>query len=157
MDKCTYCAGGGGSEAPGSAEEFAKYGSDRFGEAKLPLCAEMCSTRSLLAGGEADRRDVSCANSPSRRRRAPFDCRSGSHSSQKLGPDGAPNPTASVVDEQTLLKQAPSVEGRTDIPDPKASVLIEPARRTWEYFHEVLLHRVSAIAILGTIAILGLA
>jgi formate dehydrogenase subunit gamma len=76
---------------------------------------------------------------------------------QRLGPDGAPNPTASVVDEQTLLKQAPRVEGRTDIPDPKASVLIEPAGRTWEYFHEMLLHRVSAVAILGTIAILGLA
>ena len=76
---------------------------------------------------------------------------------QKLGPDGAPNPTASVVDEQTLLKQAPRIEGRIDLPDPKASVLIEPAGRTWEYFHEVLLHRVSAIVILGTIAILGLA
>jgi formate dehydrogenase iron-sulfur subunit len=50
MDKCTYCAGGGGSEAPGSAEEFAKYGSNRFGEGKLPMCAEMCSTKSLLAG-----------------------------------------------------------------------------------------------------------
>ena len=24
MDKCTYCAGGGGSEAPGSAAEYAK-------------------------------------------------------------------------------------------------------------------------------------
>jgi len=50
MDKCTYCAGGGGAEAPGSAEEFEKYGSNRFGEGKLPLCAEMCSTKSLLAG-----------------------------------------------------------------------------------------------------------
>jgi formate dehydrogenase iron-sulfur subunit len=50
MDKCTYCAGGGGPEAPGSAEEYAKYGSNRFGEGKLPLCAEMCSTKSLLAG-----------------------------------------------------------------------------------------------------------
>ena len=40
---------------------------------------------------------------------------------QKLSPDGAPNPTASVVDEQTLLKQAPRVEGRIDIPDAKAS------------------------------------
>jgi formate dehydrogenase subunit gamma len=76
---------------------------------------------------------------------------------QKLSPDGAPNPTASVVDEQTLLKQAPRVEGRIDIPDAKASVLIEPAGRTWEYFHEVLLHRVGAIVILGTVAILGLA
>ena len=26
MDKCTYCAGGGGAEAPGSAEEYEKYG-----------------------------------------------------------------------------------------------------------------------------------
>jgi formate dehydrogenase subunit gamma len=76
---------------------------------------------------------------------------------QKLGPDGAPNPTASVVDEQTLLKQAPRVEGRIDIPDKKAAVLIQPAGRTWEYFHEVLLHRGGAIVILGTIAILGLA
>jgi formate dehydrogenase iron-sulfur subunit len=33
-----------------SAAEFEKYGSDRFGAGKLPLCAEMCSTKSLLAG-----------------------------------------------------------------------------------------------------------
>src|SRR6202043_1519016 len=76
---------------------------------------------------------------------------------QKLGPDGAPNPTASVVDEQTLLKQAPRVEGRIDIPDTKAAVLIQPVGRTWAYFHEVLLHRGGAIVILGTIAMLGLA
>lgn len=76
---------------------------------------------------------------------------------QKLGPDGAPNPTASAVDEQSLLKQAPRVEGRVDIPDPKAGVLIQPVGRTWQYFHEVLLHRAGAVVILGTIAILGLA
>jgi formate dehydrogenase subunit gamma len=76
---------------------------------------------------------------------------------QKRGPDGAPNPTASVIDEQTLLKQAPRVEGRVDIPDPRAGVLIEPAGRTWQYVHEVLLHPASAVIILGTIAILGLA
>src|SRR6202158_5246372 len=76
---------------------------------------------------------------------------------QKLGPDGAPNPTASVVDEQTLLKQAPRVEGRIDIPDNKATVLIQPAGRTWEYFHEVLLRWGGAIVIVGTILFLGLA
>jgi formate dehydrogenase subunit gamma len=76
---------------------------------------------------------------------------------QKLGPDGAPNPTASVVDERTLLKQFPRVEGRIDIPDTKAAVLIQPAGRTWDYFHEVLLHWGGAIVILGTIALLGLA
>src|ERR1700694_5377589 len=76
---------------------------------------------------------------------------------QKLGPDGAPNPTASVVDQSTLLKQAPRVEGRIDIPDTKASVLIQPAGRTWDYFHEVLLHWGGAIVILGTILLLALA
>jgi formate dehydrogenase subunit gamma len=76
---------------------------------------------------------------------------------QKLNPDGAPNPTASVVDEQTLLKQAPRVEGRIDIPDSRAAVLIQPMGRSWDYFHEVLLHRGGAIVILGTLALLGLA
>ena len=50
MDGVASRAGGGGPEAPGSAAEFEKYGSDRFGQGKLPLCAEMCSTKSLLAG-----------------------------------------------------------------------------------------------------------
>jgi formate dehydrogenase subunit gamma len=73
---------------------------------------------------------------------------------QKLGPDGAPNPTASVIDQQTLLKQVPRVEGRIDIPDTKAAVLIQPAGRTWDYFHEVLLHWGGAIVILGMIVVL---
>ena len=76
---------------------------------------------------------------------------------QKLGPDGAPNPTASVVDQATLLKQAPRIEGRIVIPDQKAAVLIQPAGRTWDYFHEVLLHWGGAVVILGTIALLALA
>jgi formate dehydrogenase subunit gamma len=74
---------------------------------------------------------------------------------QKLGPDGAPNPTASVVDQQTLLKQAPRIEGRIDILDVKAAVLEQPAGRTWDYLHEVLLHWGGAIVILGTIVLLG--
>jgi formate dehydrogenase subunit gamma len=76
---------------------------------------------------------------------------------QKLGPDGAPDPTASVTSERTLLKQTPRVEGRIDIPDTKAGVLIQPEGRTWDYFHEVLLHWSGAIVILGTIVVLGAA
>src|SRR6202790_3506108 len=76
---------------------------------------------------------------------------------QKLGPDGAPNPPASVTSERDLFKQEPRVEGRIDIPDTKASVLIQPAGRTWDYFHEVLLHWGGAIVLVGTIALLGLA
>jgi formate dehydrogenase subunit gamma len=76
---------------------------------------------------------------------------------QKLGPDGAPNPTASVTSERDLFKQVPRAEGRIDIPDTKASVLIQPAGRTWDYFHEVLLHWGGAIVIIGMIVVLGAA
>ena len=76
---------------------------------------------------------------------------------QKLGPDGAPNPTASATNERDLLAQFPRAEGRIDIPDTKAAVLIQPAGRTWDYFHEVLLHWGGAVVILGTIGVLGLA
>ena len=48
MDKCTYCAGG--PEPDGTMIQYEKYGNDRLVEGKLPLCAEMCSTKSLLAG-----------------------------------------------------------------------------------------------------------
>src|ERR1700676_1802676 len=76
---------------------------------------------------------------------------SGPALAQKLGPDGAPNPTASVTSERDLLKQVPRVEGRIDIPDTKAAVLIQPAGRTWDYFHEVLLHWGGAVVIVGTV------
>jgi len=82
---------------------------------------------------------------------------SGPAIAQKLGPDGAPNPTASVTSERDLFKQVPRAEGRIDIPDTKAAVLIQPAGRTWDYFHEVLLHWGGAIVILGMIAVLGAA
>ena len=33
--------------------EYIKYGANRLAEGKLPLCAEMCSTKALLAGDGA--------------------------------------------------------------------------------------------------------
>jgi formate dehydrogenase subunit gamma len=76
---------------------------------------------------------------------------------QQAAPDGAPDPDASVVDQKTLLQQAPRIEGRIDIPDTKASVLEQPAGRKWVYFHEILLHWLGAIVILGMIAALTIA
>jgi formate dehydrogenase subunit gamma len=76
---------------------------------------------------------------------------------QQRNPDGSPNPTASVADEQTLLRQSPRIEGRIDIPDQRESVLIQPAGRIWDYFHEVILHWFGAIAIIGMIAVLAIA
>ena len=52
MDKCTFCAGGPETVA-NTPEQVEKYGRNRLAEGKLPLCAEMCSTRSLLAGDGA--------------------------------------------------------------------------------------------------------
>jgi formate dehydrogenase iron-sulfur subunit len=48
MDKCTFCAGG--PEENFSEAERQKYGSNRIAEGKLPMCAELCATKSLLAG-----------------------------------------------------------------------------------------------------------
>jgi formate dehydrogenase subunit gamma len=76
---------------------------------------------------------------------------------EKFAPDGAPNPTASVTNQATLLKQAPRIQGLVDIPDVKASVLEQPAGRTWDYFHEILLRWGATIVIAGTVLLLGLA
>jgi formate dehydrogenase subunit gamma len=76
---------------------------------------------------------------------------------EQRGPDGAPDPDASVVKEQMLLQEAPRIEGRIDIPDTRASVLMQPAGRRWDKFHEVTLHRFGAVAILGTLVVLALA
>jgi formate dehydrogenase subunit gamma len=76
---------------------------------------------------------------------------------QQRNPDGSPNPTASVVDEQALLQQSPRIEGRIDIPDPRERVLIQPAGRIWDYFHEVILHWFGAIVIIGMLAALAIA
>src|SRR6202789_3179025 len=76
---------------------------------------------------------------------------------QQRAPDGAPLPDESAVHEQQLLQQAPRIEGRIDIPDTRASVLMQPAGRRWDHFHEFTLHRMGAIIILGMIALLAAA
>ena len=38
------------SQRDDSDVEYMQYGSNRIAEGKLPLCAEMCSTKALLAG-----------------------------------------------------------------------------------------------------------
>src|SRR5258708_1562408 len=76
---------------------------------------------------------------------------------QKLGPDGAPNPTASAMTEQQLLQQSPRIEGNIDQPIERARVLIQPAGRAWDFFHQVTLRWIGAIAILGMIAALAAA
>jgi formate dehydrogenase subunit gamma len=64
------------------------------------------------------------------------------------------NPTASSVKEQDLLRELQRIQGRGSIPDTKSYVIEQPAGREWRVFHEVTLHWIGAIAILGTLALL---
>src|ERR1700720_3469923 len=113
MDKCTYCAGG--PEPDGSKAQYEKYGADRLAEGKLPLCAEMCSTKSLLAGdGEV---------------------------------------IAQIYKERVSRRGYGSGawgwQTASRATNTKSYVLEHPAGRDWQYFHNVTLRWIAAIAILG--------
>src|SRR5712672_1877681 len=60
------------------------------------------------------------------------------------------DPQADAVNQQMLLKQFPRIQGDINQPDPRARVLIQPAGRSWDYFHQVILRWIGAIAIIGT-------
>jgi formate dehydrogenase subunit gamma len=62
------------------------------------------------------------------------------------------DPDASVVNERTLLQMYPRIEGLIDQPNTREQVLIQPAGRVWDHFHEVTLRWIGAIVILGTLA-----
>src|ERR1700732_3801832 len=65
------------------------------------------------------------------------------------------DPGASVVNEQTLLREFPRIQGDIDQPDERARVLIQPTGRVWDHFHEVTLYWLRAVVILGTPAALA--
>jgi formate dehydrogenase subunit gamma len=67
------------------------------------------------------------------------------------------DPDASVVNEETLLREFPRIQGDIDQLDPRARVLIQPAGRVWDHFHQVTLYWLGAIVILGTLAALAAA
>jgi formate dehydrogenase subunit gamma len=67
------------------------------------------------------------------------------------------NPQADVVDQRTLLQESPRIQGEINQLDPRERVLMQPAGRTWDYFHQVVLRWVGAIAIIGTLAALAAA
>src|SRR6266852_664273 len=67
------------------------------------------------------------------------------------------DPEARVMNEQMLLQQGPRIEGQINQLAQRERVLIQPAGRTWDYFHQVLLRWIGAIAIIGTLAALAAA
>jgi formate dehydrogenase subunit gamma len=76
---------------------------------------------------------------------------------QQRNSDGSPDPTASVVNEKTLLQEFPRITGRIDIPDQRAAVLIQPAGRMFQRFHQVILHWFGVIVLVGMLALLVIA
>ena len=64
------------------------------------------------------------------------------------------NPTAESVKEQQLLQELKRIQGRGSIPDTKSYVIEQPAGRDWRHFHEVTIHWIGGIAILGMVAVL---
>jgi formate dehydrogenase subunit gamma len=64
------------------------------------------------------------------------------------------NPTQSAVNEEQLLQQLKTIQGRSSIPDTKAYTLEQPAGRDWRHFHEVTLRWIGALAILGVLVLL---
>jgi formate dehydrogenase subunit gamma len=77
--------------------------------------------------------------------------------SQPAPSTGIIDPDAAAVNEQRLLQEFSRVQGSILIPDQKASILIQPAGRLWDYFHEVLLHWTAIIVILGMVVLLAAA
>jgi formate dehydrogenase subunit gamma len=75
---------------------------------------------------------------------------------QQRNSDTSVNPTASSVKEQQLLQQMRIISGRGSIPDVKSYNIEQPAGRDWRLFHEVTLHWLGGIAILGVLGLLGL-
>jgi formate dehydrogenase subunit gamma len=76
---------------------------------------------------------------------------------QQSNPNVPVDPDASAVKEEALLHEGARIDGRIDQPDEKARVLIQPAGRQWDHFHEVILRWLGAIVILGMIALLAIA
>lgn len=68
----------------------------------------------------------------------------------------ATNPTAAAVSEEQLLQALQpggEIAGRVSIPDQKATGLIKPGGQDWRAFHQGTMLWVTAIALLGMLAI----
>jgi formate dehydrogenase subunit gamma len=66
------------------------------------------------------------------------------------------NPDALAVNQDTLLREAPRIEGSILIPNPREAVLVQPAGRVWDYFHEILLRPIALVVIFGMVALLAI-
>jgi formate dehydrogenase subunit gamma len=61
------------------------------------------------------------------------------------------DPDSRAVSEGTLLRESLRIEGSILIPDERGRVLIQPAGRVWDYYHEVLLRPIGVVVIFGMV------
>ena len=73
---------------------------------------------------------------------------------QPASPSGS-NPTAQAVNEERLLQQLNTLQGRVSIPDGKAAILQQPQGRDYRQFREGWLPWIGGIAILGMLLALA--
>jgi formate dehydrogenase subunit gamma len=66
------------------------------------------------------------------------------------------DPNANAVSEQQLFRQLNRIRGLGTIPDTKSYTIEQPMGRVWRSFHEVWLHWIGAVFILGMVAILAI-
>jgi formate dehydrogenase subunit gamma len=66
------------------------------------------------------------------------------------------DPDARAVNEEILLREMPRIQGSILIPDQRESVLIQPAGRVWDHFHEVLLRPIGMAVIFGMMLLLAI-
>ena len=64
------------------------------------------------------------------------------------------DPSANAVQEQQLLQQLKSIQGRGTIPDTKSYVIEHPAGRGWQEFRMGTFQWIGGVAIIGTIVLL---
>jgi formate dehydrogenase subunit gamma len=64
------------------------------------------------------------------------------------------NPTASSVQEDQLLREFKRIQGRGTLPDVKSQTIEQPEGRDWRHFHEVTLHWLGGISILGMLGLI---
>ncbi len=69
---------------------------------------------------------------------------------------GSVDPNAAAVKEQQLLQQFGRIQGLGTIPDTKSYVIEQPMGREWRVFHEVYLHWIGGISILGIFCLLAI-
>jgi len=64
------------------------------------------------------------------------------------------NPTEQSIKEEQLLRELNRIQGRGSIPDVKSYTIEQPAGREWRHFHQVTLHWIAGIAVLGMLVLL---